>query len=214
MELPPRKAEHAVIKIHLEPMSEEVRSRYEECVREPGTRWLASGNAQRPRPFWREVHVDVARAYHLRCAYTAMWINYSGAIDHFVSIDEDRSKAYSWDNFRYCDNRFNSKKQAARSHELLDPLHVEDGWFELSLPDLQLHITSLCPEHLRKRAEFMLEKLGLRNSDPVIQNRESFWILYQQYGESALPIIEKQAPLVARAIRKELSRCAATASQQ
>jgi hypothetical protein len=135
-----------------------------------------------------------------------MWLAYGGTVDHFISIDEDRSKAYEWDNFRYCDGRFNSRKRCTPSHEMLDPLLVEDGWFELSLPDLQLRITDLCPEHLRGRAEFMLEKLGLRNSEPVIRSRESYWSIYQEHGEAALPIIERQAPLVARAIRKDLAQ--------
>jgi hypothetical protein len=198
-----------VIKIHLEPITDELRLRYEECVLVPGKRWLAANNEQRPRPYWREVQTDLANAFHLRCAYTAMWLNYSGTLDHFVSIDEDRSKAYDWDNFRYCDGRFNSKKRSTRSHELLDPLCVEDGWFELSLPDLQLHITTLCPEHLRNQAEFMLEKLGLRNGEPVMRSREAYLRIYQEHGESALPIIERLAPLVARAIRKDLERRAA-----
>jgi hypothetical protein len=218
MALPPRKADPAVIKIHLEPMSDELRMRYEENVRIPGQRWLEAHpvvepkagepapKKQRPPSYWREIQPDLARAFHRRCAYTAMWINYDGEVDHAVSVEEDRTKAYDWDNFRYCVGWFNSKKQDARSHQLLDPLLVEDDWFEVSVPDLQLRMTEKCPEHLRSQAEFMLEDLELRNGEKVMLNRETYWNLYEEEGEAALRFIEREAPLVARAIRKDLAQ--------
>lgn len=138
-----------------------------------------------------------------------MAIKYDGEVDHAVSIDEDRAKTYDWENFRYCVAWFNSKKQNARSHQILDPMIVEDDWFELSWPDLQLHATHRCPEHLRSQSEFMLEELELRNGDKVMRNRETYDALYREHGEGALPFIEKEAPLVAQAIRKELARRAA-----
>lgn len=193
-----------MIKIQLPPMSDELRARYEEMVRLPGQKWLAAYTTppkKRLPSYWREVQPDLAEAYQKRCAYTATWINYGGQVDHAISIDEDVSRAYDWDNFRYCAGWFNSRKRNARSHEILDPLNVEDGWFELSLPDLQLHVTEQCPDHLRARAEFMLENLGLRNSEQALHDRESYWEQYLEHGEAALPFIELYAPLLARAIR-------------
>jgi len=73
-----------VIKIHLEPMSDDLRARYEERVHAPGCRWLDShpvieieagelaAKKQRPPSYWREIQPDLAKAFHLRCAYTAM----------------------------------------------------------------------------------------------------------------------------------------------
>lgn len=194
-----------MIPIRRKPMSDELRSRFEERVRAPGHRWLdarrESRGKKRPPDHWREVLVDVAEAFHRRCAYTAMWVNCDGTVDHFVSIDEDPELAYEWDNFRYCVGWFNSKKQRARSADLVDPLLVEDGWFELSWPDLQLRVTPLCPAELRPRAERMLEDLELRNGSKVIENRRAYRRLFEAHGEDALPLIEEQAPMVARAIR-------------
>lgn len=195
-----------MIAVRREPMSEELCARFEETVRIPGNRWLeahaAGAEKKRPPDLWREVLVDLARAFHRRCAYTAMWINCDGTVDHFVSIDEDPRRAYDWDNLRYCAGWFNSKKQHRRSTELIDPLIVEDGWFELSWPDLQLHVTDLCPADLRARAEHMLEDLELRNGRRVIENRRAYRDLYHRHGAAALQQIEEEAPLVARAIRR------------
>lgn len=194
-----------MIPIRPKPMSDELRSRFEQRVRAPGRRWLeahrADAGRNRPPDHWREVLVDLADAFQRRCAYTAMWINCDGTVDHFVSIDEDPERAYEWDNFRYCVGWFNSKKQHARSTDLIDPLLVEDGWFELSWPDLQLRVTSLCPTELRDRAERMLEDLELRNGRRVIENRRAYRRLFERRGVEALDQIEEEAPMVARAIR-------------
>jgi hypothetical protein len=223
MALLSRKAEWRVIKIHRQPMSDELRARYEQQVLAPGQKWLETHpvtegsdkrtfKGQRLPSYWRKIKPDLAKAFHLRCAYTAMCIQYNGEVDHAVSIDEDRTRAYEWDNFRYCVGWFNSKKQNVRSHQILDPMLVEDDWFEITWPDLQLRVTDRCPEHLRPRAEFMLEELGLRNGDTVMRNREFYFEQFEKDGEAALPFIEKEAPLIGRAIRKELARRASVSS--
>lgn len=194
-------------------MSEELRARYEQLVRAPGQKWLdahplphvqdkPAQKNRRPHPYWSEIQPDLAKAFHLRCAYTAMWINFDGTVDHAISIDEDRDKAYEWDNFRYCVNWFNSTKRNTPSHQIIDPLIVEEDWFELSWRDLQLRITDRCPADLRQRAEYMLEKRELRKGDKVMRNRETYLDLFETEGESALPFIERCAPLVAKAIKK------------
>jgi hypothetical protein len=197
-----------MIAIRRKPMSGELRARFDEKVAVPGRRWLEAHHADtangRPPDYWREVLPNLADAFHRRCAYTAMWLNCDGTVDHFVSIDEDRRRAYEWDNFRYCAGWFNSKKQHMRSADLLDPLCVEDGWFELSWPDLQLRISEACPPAARSRAERMLEDLDLRDGRRVIENRRAYRDLFFRHGVEALPQIEEQAPLVARAIRENM----------
>ena len=118
--------------------------KFEAKVRAPGLRWLAENPAPEPRPgepalrqkrlpsYWLEVRDDLADAFYERCAYTAMWLSHPGEVDHFVSIEEDRSKAYEWQNLRYCAGWFNSSKQGIPSKNILDPLEVEDDWFELT----------------------------------------------------------------------------------
>lgn len=47
----------------------------------------------------------------------------------------------------------------------------------------------------------MLEQMELRNGRRVIENRRAYRRLFEDHGADALPHIEEQAPLVARAIR-------------
>jgi hypothetical protein len=198
-----------VIKVDPKPMSDELRAKFEAKVRIPGERWLAEntpGEKKRLPGYWLEVRDELADAFHERCAYTAMWLSHPGQVDHFVSVDEDRSKAYDWNNLRYCAGWLNSCKQGLRSTQIIDPLAVEDGWFEITLPDLQLRVTEQCPEHLRARAELMLDRLKLRNGAQVIRFRRQFYAQYKPEDPSTLARLDAWAPLIARAIRKQMAQ--------
>jgi hypothetical protein len=175
---------------------------FDRDVREPGVRWLAENPApKRPPPHWRKVAGDLAVAFDHRCAYTAMELMVPGTVDHFVSIDEDRSRTYEWTNYRYAAHWVNSKKSALRSDQILDPCEIGEGWFEIVLPICALRVTERCPEALRPRAHFMLRRLGLDHGPEVLQTRRRWYELYQK----GLPLdeLERAAPLIARAVRKE-----------
>lgn len=204
-----------MIRVVRKPMTEEIRARYETKVLQPGRRWLETNPPVQPQPgepstkerrlpaYWCEIRFELAAAFRERCAYTAMWLSEPGDVDHFISIAEDRSKAYDWDNFRYCTGSINSSKQALRSSQLLDPLEVEDDWFELMLPSLELRVTDRCPAHLRPRAEFMLDRLHLRNGEQIIRYRQQFYEIYRPEDPTTLDLLDRWAPLLARAIRKQ-----------
>jgi hypothetical protein len=206
-----------MIKIVPKPMSEELRAKYEARVRGPGSRWLTQNPPVLPKPgepppkpkrppsYWLEVRDELADAFHERCAYTAMWLSHPGEVDHFVSIDEDRAKLYEWENFRYCAGWLNSSKKNIRSTQILDPLAIEDDWFELMLPSLELRVTERCPEDLRDRAEFMLDRLKLRNGLQVRRFRQAMLTLYERNGPKVLADLDELAPLLARAIRKQMA---------
>ncbi|MCK6587472.1 MAG: hypothetical protein L6Q76_07795 [Polyangiaceae bacterium] len=206
-----------MIKVVPKPMSEAFRTKYEAQVRAPGLRWLAENplpeaksgepapKPKRPPSLWLKVRDELADAFHERCAYTAMWLSHPGEVDHFISADEDRNQLYDWDNFRYCAGWLNSSKKNIRSTQILDPLAIEDDWFELMLPSLELRVTERCPVHLRERADFMLDRLKLRNGPEVRRFRQAMLQLYEREGQSVLPHLDEWAPLLARAIRKQLA---------
>lgn len=171
-------------------------------VRKPGQRWLAEnpGSKSFP-PYWRQVTVDVEAAFQERCAYTAMCPMTPATVDHFVSLDEDRTKAYEWENYRYAVGWINSSKSALRSEQILDPCEIGDDWFEVVLPGCELRVTEACPAELRERALFMLRRLSLNHGRKVLQYRKRWYEL----ALKGLPLaeIDALAPLVARAIRKQ-----------
>jgi len=126
-----------------------------------------------------------------------------GTVDHFVSCDEDRSKAYDWSNFRFASGWINSSKNSLSSNEIFDPFQVVNGWFEILLPSLQLVATDAVPEVLRDRANFVLKRLHLRDDERVIRQRREWYRMYQE-GELTLDGLSKKAPLIAAAVAKQL----------
>lgn len=146
--------------------------------------------------------MDLAKAFHRRCAYSALFIGFKGEVDHFVPCHESRATAYEWTNLRYCTGFINSSKQALKAGDILDPCQVEDGWFELKIPDLQVFVTDRCPVELRALAQFTLERLHLHTDERLLRERAEWWDAYRA-GDITMGFLERMDPLLARAIRKQ-----------
>ena len=168
-------------------------------AQEPGNAWLAANpEAKRPKDYWTPFKPALAQGFGDCCAYSAMY-EPVGTVDHFVSWDQDRSMAYEWGNYRYCAAWVNASKSKMPVAELLDPFEIEDGWFELLLPSLQLRVSEAVPDELRERAEHMLDRLHLRDDERVVRQRREWYGMYQS-GELSLDGLEKKAPLIAAAV--------------
>jgi hypothetical protein len=173
---------------------------FDRTCRQRGNAWLADHpGAERPRPFWREFVGDLAEAFAQRCGYSAIMIP-NGTVDHFLSWKRRPDLAYEWSNFRYVDGRINSKKQLA-DDEVLDPFEVDDDWFEIILPSLQLRLTDQVPEALRERAQYTIERLGLSHDEQIVTYRAQWYCQYH-CGDLSLRGLHRVAPLLARAIEQ------------
>lgn len=172
----------------------------EEC-RQPGLTWLQTHPEGR-YDLWSPFRDDLAAGFRWRCGYKAMF-NQEGTVDHFTSIDADRTQAYEWDNYRYISQGLNSAKR--EDPNMLDPFTVQDNWFRLILPSLQLVLTDQIPPQIRPTAENTLEKLKLINGRNILRRRK-FW--YNEVAQNNLPLarLEQYAPLVARAIQEWLTQ--------
>jgi hypothetical protein len=98
------------------------------------------------------------------------------------------------------DGRINSKKQVA-DDDVLDPFEVDDDWFEIILPSLQLRLTDRVPKALRKRAEHTVERLGLAHDEQIVTYRAQWYCQYH-CGDLSLKGLYRVAPLIARAIEQ------------
>ena len=174
---------------------------FDQDVRVPGERWLAGHPTGRPPGLWTRVTPALADAFAGRCAYAAMLLGAKGTVDHFVSVAEDRTRAYDWCNYRYASDWANRVKGEARAAELLDPFEVEDDWFEILLPSLQLVVTDRCPPALRARAAHTLERLRLGHDEDILRVRREWLAMYEE-GELSQAGLARVAPLIARAVRK------------
>jgi hypothetical protein len=173
--------------------------------RQQGRQWLeAHPEDRRPKDFWSDFKPQLADGFRQLCAYSVMYTPV-GTVDHYLSWGGTRREraflAYEWSNYRFCAGWINSAKATA-DDTVLDPFQVEEGWFEIILPSLQLRITDGIPPHHRHKAEFTLERLHLRDDERVMRQRREWYRMYQD-GDLTLDGLARKAPLIAAAIRKQ-----------
>jgi hypothetical protein len=173
---------------------------FDRKCRRCGQDWLSRNPVDRPKNYWSPFISRLADGFRDRCAFGGIYIS-EGTVDHFVSCDEDRTLAYEWSNYRFVSGRINSKKSKCPSSLLLDPFEVQPGWFRIILPSLQLQLTETVPPEARERAEYTLERLGLRDDESIIRYRRMWLQLYEE--GTPIESIESRAPLIAEAIRRE-----------
>ncbi|MEM9556622.1 MAG: hypothetical protein AAGC60_20350 [Acidobacteriota bacterium] len=175
---------------------------FDSLCRQPGLRWLAKHpeGKNKPRNLWSAFKGQLREGFERRCAYGAMY-EAVGTVDHFRSQNNRPDLAYEWTNYRFCEASMNSRK---RNHDdaILDPFEVEDGWFEVLLPSMQMVATKNVPLHLRAKAEFTLDKLALCDGETHVRLRREW---YEQFVAGAIGLegLRRFAPLVARAVEKQ-----------
>ncbi len=187
--------------IHFDPVPEP--SDFDVKARVPGVIWLREHPSEkRPRDYWSAFKPQLADGFRNLCGYGAMY-EPVGTIDHYVDCREDSSQAYEWNNYRFASQWINSSKQDRKPGQMqvLDPFEIEDGWFEITMPSLQLIATDRIPKELRARAEDTLDRLHLRHDERVLRQRRKWYEEYLKTGD--LEMLRRNAPLLARAIDKQ-----------
>jgi hypothetical protein len=175
---------------------------FDRDARQPGKAWLVDHpEASRPRDFWSPFKNDLREGFRSLCGYAAMLDPTGGTVDHYLSVSNYPHLAYEWSNYRFASSTMNSIKRTA-DDAVLDPHEIEDGWFEILLPSLQMCITARVPPEHRGRAEATLSRLKLRDDERLIRWRRSWYEMYQS-GELGLEGLERVAPLIADAVRKQ-----------
>jgi len=175
-----------------------------EC-RQKGRQWIEDHpNAEgRPPDYWSLFRGDLREGFGRRCGYFAMFMH-DKAVDHFQCWDNCRAVnpqlAFEWDNLRFIAPSLNSKK-GTLDGRLLDPFEVKDEWFAVEIPSFVLRITDRLPSPLRTKAEFTLDRLDLQQGRKAVTLR---WEWYEQHrlGELTLAGLQRNAPMVARAVEK------------
>lgn len=171
-------------------------------TRQTGNDWLRKNlnDKKRPKDYWSNFKSNLADGFGNLCGYSAMY-EPVGTVDHYLSCENHQNLAYKWSNYRFSSGWINSSK-GTLDDRVLDPFLVEDDWFDILLPSLQLIVTDAVPPAERQKAEFTLQRLHLQDDERVIRQREAWYQLYLD-GDISLIGLEKRAPLIARAIRKQ-----------
>jgi hypothetical protein len=169
-------------------------------ARQPGKEWLARNPAGKPRDFWSPFKPVLRDGFRSLCGYAAMIDPTGGTVDHYLSIRNHRDLAYEWSNYRFASSTMNSIKRNS-DEVVLDPYDVNEDWFEVLLPSLQMRVAAGIPPEYRARAEATLVRLKLRDDERLVQWRRSWYELYES-RRLTLDGLQRVAPLIAAAVRR------------
>ncbi len=177
-------------------------------ARQPGNDWLSHHldedgklpKGRRPPNRWSNFKAQLAIGFGNLCAYSVMY-EPVGTVDHYLSCENCPGLAYEWSNYRYSSGWINSSK-GTLDEAVLDPFRVEDDWFEILLPSLQLILTDAVPPEERDRAKFTLKRLHLAHDERVLRQRRQWYAVYLE-GKLTLEGLGDFAPLIAQAVYKQ-----------
>jgi hypothetical protein len=175
--------------------------------RKRGRKWLqANPNYRRPKDYWSEFEPELRKAFGDLCGYCAM-VTMKSQVDHFIPVAilkrrNHHKQAYEWKNFRYGEGVLNQRKS---NHLVLDPFKVNDTWFEIELPHLQLVLTTKLPKNQKKLAEFTIQRLGLRDSEVILRYRQKWFEMYRT-RKLKIAGLKEVAPQIALAVQRDLAR--------
>jgi hypothetical protein len=177
---------------------------WETDVFDAGCAWLSAPgtnnrNAERPSALWLKYRDEIGEAFGLICCYTVVYVA-NGHAEHFDAWENlkgtpQADRVYQWSNIRYADGWINSSKGSDR---LPDPFLVQDDWFALHLPSLELRATGKHPPDQNASVQNLLRRV---KDDPrVMKTRRNYFRQYQE-GKRTIELVDEEAPLLGRALR-------------
>ena len=199
-----------MIRVVLAPEPED----FDEKVRQPGLRALARlagrdyGGDREAVPgsefpdHWRKSHDDLLESYHRICAYLCLYIpRGTGArsVDHMIAKSTAWDQAYEWSNYRLACSLMNSRKGAVVT--VLDPFHVEDGWFVLELVEFQVLPGDGLDDAIVGDVQGTIDRLRL-NDGECRRAREEFAEAYWS-EDISFDYLGRHAPFIARELRRQ-----------
>ena len=171
-------------------------------VLKKGKDWLKIGrnkNKNRPSPFWLAYRKEIRTAFNHICCYTVAYVP-NGQVEHFIPWKNLRNirkatLAYEWTNIRYSDGWINQSK---KDRKFPDPFTIENDWFELNLPSLQLQATGNHPQSQSEAINNLLQRVS--NDERVMEMRQFLFKEYK-YHNCTLIHVDNMLPLLGRALR-------------
>jgi len=172
-------------------------------VRNPGHAFLKRS----PNPpnfkgmeLWKNCLGDLRTAYKGICAYCCLWVPDRCSVDHFQPKTTSPHLAYEWNNYRLAHQNLNTYK--GESTGVLDPFHIEDGWFTLDFDSCFVKPNRALPQNLQDEIANTVRILRLNTDDTLVQSRFDVVRLYSK-GHCSMQFLEAQYPFLAVELKRQ-----------
>ncbi len=174
-------------------------------VRRPGEEFLLQNpgvKGSKLKQYWREIIPDLYDAYGGICAYTCHKVEFdTGAktVEHFKPKEKYPQDAYRWDNYRFVCSTLNGRK--GNHEDVLDPFTLQDGWFIMHFPSLQLRPGQHLSGSENSSVWKTINRLKL-NDYTCVRGRRDRLVPYL-LGKYPFSFLEEIAPFLARELRRQ-----------
>lgn len=124
----------------------------------------------------------------------------SSSVDHFVPKATHPHLAYEWTNFRLAHSKINSYK--GNSVGILDPFHIQSGWFILDFANCFVKPNPHDPQVVRDQVAHTIRVLRLNSDDALVQFRFS---LVRDYSKNfvTLDFLDAHYPFISVELRRQ-----------
>jgi hypothetical protein len=152
------------------------------------------------KSFWKSALPQLRTAYNNVCAYSSCWVPNSGSVDHFYPKSTHPHLAYEWSNYRLAHDRINSNK--GDSADVLDPFHIQPGWFILDTATLWVKPEPSLPARIGAAVQRTIDVLRL-NDDAWVQIR---FDVFREFldREVMLGFLQRRYPFIAAEIIRQV----------
>jgi hypothetical protein len=154
-------------------------------------------------PYWQNCLDELHQAYGGICAYYCFYIEKVALphVDHFVAkcLDHDPDLAYEWTNFRLACGQANAYKSTRV--DILDPVGIEDGWFQLDLLTLEVAADRSLP--LQQRGEVEATIVGLKLQTGPAKELRRRALEHFRNGRVSLDFLDLDHPFLAKELRRQ-----------
>lgn len=173
-------------------------------VRGPGQAFLRrvphpTSEQFKKKGFWKEILPHLRVAYSNVCAYSSCWVPNNCSVDHFLPKATHPHLAYEWSNYRLAHDRINNNK--GNSTDVLDPFHIQLGWFVLDTATLWVKPESAIPQNIADAVQRTVDVLRL-NDDTWVQMRFDLFSGYLN-RECTLEFLQRFYPFIAEEIIRQ-----------
>lgn len=122
--------------------------------------------------YWQDCLDDLYQAYHGICAYYCAHVErFTAQVDHAVPKTLRSDVAYDWSNYRLASGYVNTCKREFQ--DTLDPVNIQDGWFQLNLISLRVSADPALPEDIRGQVIATIGRLKLNEGDALAMRKRA-----------------------------------------